>query len=418
MKATASVSTSFAATHEHHRVGLLVTLAADPPAARPPINVALVLDRSSSMAGDPLTHARAAALPVAGFLTARDRLAVVAFADEARLLFGPGPGDAAEALRAIGGLTAEGCTNLSGGWLEAHRQVSRELVEGTNRVLLFTDGQANRGLVETTPMQGMVRGAAGQGVSTSCIGFGAEFNEDLLRAMSDAGGGHFWYVESADQMSGAFEGEIEGLISLAAQNVVLEVTLTHPGVAGVTFLPHGPVECLPDGGWRVALGALYAVAPRSVGVIFHVEDAAELGAVALGRVRLTADVLRPEGIEHRAIVLPVMATLDGQDHVAPEVEATFLRFAAAEAREEAIRQADAGDLLGAANTLREAAVAIGPDPADKGLAETHADLMAEAERLAVRLYDSADRKYHLARSAMVRDGRAGQEKKFTRRRRP
>lgn len=210
MKATASVSTSFAATHDRHRVGLLVTLTADPLEARRPVNVALVLDRSGSMEGAPLAHARDAALRFAGFLTARDRLAVVAFADEARLLFGPGPGNAPEAQRALRELTARGSTNLSGGWLEAHRQVSREPVEGTNRVLLLTDGQANRGVVEPAPLQEMVRGAAAQGVSTSCIGFGTEFNEDLLRAMSDAGRGHFWYVEAADQMSGAFEGKSRG----------------------------------------------------------------------------------------------------------------------------------------------------------------------------------------------------------------
>ena len=42
--------------------------------------------------------------------------------------------------------------------------------------------------------------------------------------------------------------------------------------------------------------------------------------------------IKPEGIEHKTIAMPVMATLDGQDHVVPEVETTLLRFAAAQAR--------------------------------------------------------------------------------------
>ncbi len=46
------------------------------------------------------------------------------------------------------------------------------------------------------------------------------------------------------------------------------------------------------------------------------------------------------------------------------------------------------------------------------------DLVAEADRLAQRIYRSEDRKYHMARSAMVLDGRVAQEEKFSRRRKP
>ena len=77
MKATTSVSTTFAATHDRHQVGVLVTLAGDEPVTRPPINVALVLDRSGSMSGEPLAAAREAALRFTTFLTAQDRLSIM-----------------------------------------------------------------------------------------------------------------------------------------------------------------------------------------------------------------------------------------------------------------------------------------------------------------------------------------------------
>ena len=63
MKATTSVSTTFAATHDRHRVGLLVTLTGELSAARPPINVALVLDRRRFALGASL--AASGALPKA-----------------------------------------------------------------------------------------------------------------------------------------------------------------------------------------------------------------------------------------------------------------------------------------------------------------------------------------------------------------
>ena len=53
---------------------------------------------------------------------------------------------------------------------------------------------------------------------------GVRIDEDLLRAMADAGRGGTYYVETVDQASGIFEEELEGLLSLAAQNVRVQVT--------------------------------------------------------------------------------------------------------------------------------------------------------------------------------------------------
>ena len=416
MKTSTSVSTTFTAAHNRHQVGMLVTLAGDQPVTRPPINVALVLDRSGSMSGEPLAAAREAALRFASFLTAEDRLSVIAFDDDVDLLYGPGPGNDPGAELAIRRITEQGCTNLSGGWIEGHRQVSRKVLQGTNRVILLTDGQANRGVVQVDALRRLTAGAAENRVSTTCIGFGPAFNEDLLQAMAQGGNGRFWYVENPDQMTGSFEGEVEGLVSLAAQNLSVEVTLSHPGVAGVTIVPDLPVTRTAEGGWRVKLGDLYAVQPRSVGFIFHVENADQLGAVELGTVTVRADLIRPDGVEHRTTTLPVMATLDGQDHVSAEVESAFLRFAVAKAREEAVRQADQGDLQRACRTLTEAAVMIPADTADAELLECRADLEAEASRLKEREYRPEDRKYHMAQAAYTWDGRASKEKLIRRKR--
>jgi Ca-activated chloride channel family protein len=417
MKTTATVSTTFAATHDRNRVGLLVSLTGDQPVARPPVNVALVLDRSGSMSGEPLAEARKAALRFASFLSASDRLSVVVFDHEVDLVFGPGAGNDPLAQDAIRRITEGGNTNLSGGWLEGHRQVGRELVQGTNRVILLTDGQANVGVTDVAALRLLTAGAVDGRVSTTCIGFGPHFNEDLLKSMAEGGAGHFWYVEHTDQMTGTFEGEIEGLVSLAAQNVTVEVTLSHPGVAGVSVVPDLPMQRTPEGGWRIKLGDLYAVQPRSVGFIFHVENAGQLGDVELGKIAVHADILRPEGIEHRTTTLPVMATLDGQDHVVAEVESAFVRFAIAKARDEAIRLADQGDLRGAGHTLRQVAQSIAEDTGDESLLEVRNDLLAASAQLYDRVYEAADRKYHVARSAYAKEGRRGDEEKLSRRKR-
>jgi Ca-activated chloride channel family protein len=406
MHADVRLSTKFLTTQNAHQVGILVGLAGETPVRRAPINVALVLDRSGSMDGPPLEAAMEAARRFVGFLSPQDRLAVVTFDDEVHTVFGPAPADAS-ALAAIDAIAAGGSTNLSGGWLMGMRHVRAGLVDGTNRVVLLTDGQANVGVVEVPQLVGMAKGGREARVTTTCIGFGAHFNEDLLEPMSKGGGGNYWYVERDDQMAAIFEEEISGLVALAAQNVEVEVELVHPRAAGVSFLQSYPVQATPQGTWRVSLGDLYATGPRALGVVLHVEEVRELGAVEVARVRITADVVGEGGIEQRVVVMPVMANLDGADHPEPTVESTFIRFEAARAREEAVRRADGGDFGGAAACLRAAreALARGAEAygAPPELDLELADLDRSAERLERRVYDASERKYQAAMSMSARE---------------
>ncbi len=299
MKADIRLSTRFVTTQNAHQVGMLVTLTGEAPVTRPPINVALVLDRSGSMSGAPLDAAKEAAGRFASFLSHQDRLSVVVFDEEVQTIFGPAPAGDPSALEAIAHVYPGGSTNLSGGWLKGRKLVEKSLVEGTNRVVLLTDGQANAGVVDPAKLVGLAKSGAARRVSTTCIGFGAHFNEDLLEPMAAAGAGNYWYVESYDQMAAIFQGEIEGLVALAAQNVEIEVRLTHPHAAGVSFMQSYPVESTAEGTWRVVLNDLYATSPRALGMVFHVEDVRELGKVQLGEVRIEADVMSEAGVEHR-----------------------------------------------------------------------------------------------------------------------
>ncbi|HEX6107102.1 MAG TPA: hypothetical protein VFZ26_16050 [Gemmatimonadales bacterium] len=197
-------------------------------------------------------------------------------------------------------------------------------------------------------------------MTTTCFGFGPHYNEDLLEPMAGAGGGNYWYGETEDQ------------------------------VAGVSFPQSHPVRQTPEHGWRVLLHDLYANSPKALGLVFHVEEVRELGQVQLGEVRVEADVVTDTGIEHRTTTMPVLANLDGEDHIEPDVETTFLWFEAGRAREEAVRRADRGDFDGAAASLRSAARGLAACPPSPGLADEIEDLEAEAARLEQRRYDASD----------------------------
>jgi Ca-activated chloride channel family protein len=416
MKVHTGLSTRFVTGQNAHQVGLLVTVEGERPPERPPINVSLVLDRSGSMAGAPLRAAREAALRFLGFLGADDRVSVVTFDDEVRTEFGPGAANEPGAVEAVQRIRHGGTTNLSGGWLQGRTHVAEHRVTGTNRVVLLTDGLANEGITDQLQLEQLARGAAEDGVSTTCIGFGGGFNEDLLQAMGAAGRGNFWYVEQTDQMGEIFAGEIEGLVALAAQNVTVEVRLEHDAAAGVMFYQRLQVETPEPNRWVVRLGDLYATSPQLLGLTLFVNDLEELGTVQVAQVRVSADVLTAEGIEHRVITTPVVANLDGADHLEPTVERTLVRFQAARAREDAIAHADRGDLDGAASALHVAMSCLDAYSADPEVAEEMEDLAAEAERMERHDYDAAvDRKYHVARAMAEQQARMDYKRRISRR---
>lgn len=416
MKTDVRLSTKFLTAQNAHQVGVLVTVGGEAPPRRAPINVALVLDRSGSMTGMPLDAAREAAIRFARFLGPQDRLSVVTFADGVRTIWGPGPGGDDAAIEAIAGIHPGGSTNLSGGWLKGRAHVEEGLVDGVNRVVLLTDGMANVGIQQPAQLVGLARDAAVQRVTTTCIGFGTEFDEELLREMAGAGGANYWYVERDDQMAGIFAEEIEGLVALAAQNLEVRIRLAHPAVAGVSFLQSYPMTRTPEGDFRVTIGDLYATSPRSLGLFLHVNELETLGEATLADLTLTADVVTHTGIAHESVKLPLVANLDGTDRIEPVVERTFVRFEAAQARESAIRHADAGDLNAAAAELRRAATLLEPFAAEPGIAEEIEDLAESAVECQRREFDASDRKYHASRVHAVREGKQAYVEKLSRRR--
>ncbi len=58
-----------------------------------------------------------------------------------------------------------------------------------------------------------------QGVSTSTFGVGADFDERLLQAMADAGGGRFYFIESAAQIRDHITSEVGESLDVVARDV-------------------------------------------------------------------------------------------------------------------------------------------------------------------------------------------------------
>ena len=142
---------------------------------RPRLNLAIVIDRSGSMAGEPLHQAKRCAAFMIDSLTAADRGCVVAYDDTVQVVAESRPVTNKEHFKgAISHIHDGGSTNLHGGWLKGAEEAAKYLDPSTiSRVLLLSDGNANAGLTATDQIATQCAQLADTGVTTSTYGLGA-----------------------------------------------------------------------------------------------------------------------------------------------------------------------------------------------------------------------------------------------------
>ena len=162
--------------------------------------------------------------------------------------------------------------------------------------------------------------------------------------MADAGGGGTYYIEKSDQASGVFEEELEGLLSIAAQNV--RVTVEAGRDTDAVKVLHDYPSHAQGAVLTLELGDLYAREPRRVLMEFLVPpDRASVGAPAdVAHVTVTAHVVTEAGgVELHDIVLPITLSPTEGGKAEPEVRKEILLVEAARLRREALEARDRGD---------------------------------------------------------------------------
>ena len=235
----------------------------DSPITRPPLDVALVLDRSGSMGGLPLNLAKQAAKLILRELTSEDRMAVIAFDNTADVIFPlQKVGDIEGLNLLIDGIRVRGSTALYAGWRMAADLLLPEAGQGRlARVLLLTDGRANVGLRDPILLAAQLDLAQQQGVSTSTVGVGLKYDEHLLEALAGAGDGNYHFAERPDQLPDVFSTELLNLRAILGRRVSL-------GLQGADI--RDALNDLPRlGNGRLALPPLRA--GRSLDLLFRVE---------------------------------------------------------------------------------------------------------------------------------------------------
>ncbi len=390
-----------------------VSIPAKPDRKRRGAAIAIVIDRSGSMKGNKMGNAKRAAHGLVDRLANGDRVSVVSFNAEAHTHlanFELG-NDRAAAHEAIDSIRVKGNTCMSCGMSEAYTLLSRAPSGHGRRVVLLSDGEANRGDKSSDALGDLANGGLTEfRVATATVGIGQGFDTDIMRTISERGTGGYYFVHNSKAIGDVLAREADSLARVVADNVQVRVTPVARGVA-LRDGNHGRIHV-------VSVGQLSDGETRRVIVPLELSGG-ELGEV----LEVETSYVDPDGTKRvlvaRATMLRSADAVATEASTDPAVMLEKVRQSTPDKIEAALDAYDSGDTDSAelqleeqAKTL-EIAAAASPEPMSapaKALRREAAEVRSVANRVRKHKKGSRGatitRRLNDARNSEVRRGKS------------
>lgn len=319
---------------------------------RPALNLALVVDTSGSMEGDPIADAREATKAILRMLRADDRVSVTIFHSQTEVVLESTElvdADLDAVLARIDAIEARGTTDMAGGFQAAFSQVvsHRDGVR-LDRIVMLGDGVPN----DPTNIVPLAHSCASHAVPVTAIGLGLEYDELLMGQIAQVSGGRFSHVEDPERVAGLFRDEVLRMDRTVARNAILQLQ-PGPGVEVVEVV--GQQTPGGSGGLQLQIGDL-AMGEQKEIVVRMTTPARRVGATieVLDAMLVFQDAVTEAGTLRRSAYLGLRtteATGEVEESRNAEVHERASDLRAAQATAQAIQMYRAGDTAAAAALL-------------------------------------------------------------------
>ena len=378
-----------------------------PRGARPPVNLALVIDRSGSMAGEKLERAREAAIEVVRRLAPDDVFALVAFDTTVQTLVpAQRVGNGRDLEEAIGGIRTGSSTALFGGVAQGAAEVRKHLEDRRyiHRILLLSDGQANVGPSSPEDLGRLGAALVKEGISVTTVGLGLGFNEDLMTRLAQRSDGNTYFVESSSDLPRIFNAELGDVLAVVARRVRVEIEFPD-GIRPLCFV--GREGVIRGQRAEIALNQLYGGQEKFLLIEASVPSAKAGAEREIARASVTFEDAR----DQRTTTLSALSTVRYSDDRAAAIRSANLQVQAEYAANIIAVAKDEAVLLVDANRKAEAASLLFSRSRDlQQMAQTYSNTAVQsvaransfaAERLEIQGLNSAERKAYRADSAQT-----------------
>ncbi len=199
---------------------------------RGPSNLVFLLDVSGSMQNqDKLPLLQQGLTMMVQQLTEDDSVTIVTYAGNAGVVLEPTNGtDKPKIEKAIESLSAGGSTNGSAGMEMAYLLAQKHFIQnGTNRVILATDGDLNVGVTDDDALVKLIKEKASEGVFLTVLGFGTgNLKDSKLEKLADNGNGIYAYIDGYREAHKVLVEQISGSVETIAKDVKIQVEF-NPG---------------------------------------------------------------------------------------------------------------------------------------------------------------------------------------------
>jgi Ca-activated chloride channel homolog len=328
-----------------------------------PLNLCLILDHSGSMNGRPLETVKKAAIGLVDKLNKGDRLSVVVFDHRAKVLvpnqFIENP---EQIKRDINRLSADGGTAIDEGLRLGIEELAKGKKETISQAFLLTDGENEHG--DNNRCLKFAQLSASYSLTLNTLGFGDNWNQDVLEKIADAGLGTLSYIQQPERAVEEFSRLFTRMQTVGLTNAYLLFSLM-PKVRLAELKPIAqvapdtielPIQYEADGRFAVRLGDLMKDVERVILANIYLGQLPE-GKQAIANVQVRYDDptdnqtgLFSPNIPIYANVVPIYQAVND-----PQVQQHVLALAKYRQTQLAEAKLQQGDRAGAATMLQTAA---------------------------------------------------------------
>jgi len=327
-----------------------------------PLNLCLILDHSGSMSGKPLETVKQAAIELVDRLKPGDRISIITFDHRAKVLI-PNQDitDLDNIKRKINALKTSGGTAIDEGLKLGLEELGKGKQERISQGFLLTDGENEHG--DNNRCLKLAKLAASYNLTINTLGFGEDWNSDVLEEIADAAGGTLAYIEYPEQALDEFSRLFNKMQSVGLTNSYLLLDLM-PHVRLAELKPIAQVA--PDtielpiqkegDKWIVRLGDVMKDIDRVVlANLYFDKFPAGKQAIAHVQVRYDDPSLDLQNLYSDLVIVEGNFVSSYQPKVDPFVQQQILTIAKYRQTQIAETKLQQGDRAGAATMLQTAA---------------------------------------------------------------
>ncbi len=264
------------------------------------LNLTLVLDRSNSMNGVRLERVKVAAHQIIDQLNEDDIFSVVTFNDFAEVLIPATPVQDKASLKAyISMMSASGGTEIYKGLLAGVEQNRQYLAPKlVNHVILLTDGNTYG---DHERCVDLAKKAGAEGIITSAMGLGSDWNDKFLDEVASVSGGACEYIRSPGSVVRFLGDHVRSLVNVFVERLQLSVAPDADVRLETAFKLAPNSQPLPVDAEVLPLGNLQVNRITSVLLQFEVPANMPEGFRSIARVIARGDILANEDPRFQAL---------------------------------------------------------------------------------------------------------------------